>query len=729
MSIKGIAKAGAAPKTESNVLSQEEQLTLEQLKQDLELQKKEFENAGEFSAYLSMEDQAKYAETMALFEAEQALVDNYETFVKTGKYPDGTDVDFDAVKEELAQMSVGWNDMSGALETYPVDAGVPHAMSGTYAGTIMLENSGYDPNNPATSNALAFVADDSIAEVNTMTVGKDIHVQVVKTDGTKEVYVLKNMAVRPEMFYIYGADKAQKLVSDNHLLARVSDGNWGTPFGEPGGIVVFGGQGNDVILGSQGNDVLVGGAGNDKIYGGAGKDRLFGDGFNENGAIGFGSDDGNDTIDGGAGIDIIRAGGGSQDKVVNSAGDAVSEHENPGATEILETPPPSSFITGVDLSQSDYKSGTLVIDADDVTNGTLSIDMPKGYTMASAEPASSGNALIITMVGFDANGTPRTLRIKINGFFDPDQALTLNFYGNGETNMIDFSQVTLTGGTSMGIFDTVGNDVILAPKTYLDSLGIPLDELGQTTLSTSGMKEVLEQQLEISTDDEGVETSLMTWGTQNADDDSFHWASYDSEDLEDFIVGEKIVLTGAGSDPSSLDFAMPEGFTDAILMEHNGVLQLVFIQQTMEGYEQLVVELHGIPASTPILVDGSPVEVVGGITHVHDKVGNNTVIASGTSVDVSEVKGDTITGTYPFDFTPMVDENVSDQDKLATLKDEITNLEQELGLKEQAYNELSDEEQLEEKNEELADEIDDLKGQIAAKEAEKKKLEKQLNGE
>ncbi len=650
-----------------------------QLKQQLEVQKQKLQNVEGIDQF-SMEMQAQHADTLAMIDAETTLLENYETFLKTGVYPDGTTQDFSAIQTALSERESGWNDTAGLMETKKFQSD-KEKVGANYAGTILLENtSAYDPANPDLSNMMAFVAGDDVKSVQAKTVGKDIHVAVTSNDGSKKVYVLKNMAARPEDIVFYFGDAEGPIDFDASQVVRTSDGNWGAEFGETFGLIIYGTGANDRIVGSQGADVIMGSSGDDAIFGAGGDDRMFGDDFNEVGASGFGVNDGNDILNGGAGIDLVYAGGGNEDKVLDAKGDVVSEHENPGATELFDQPEPTSFLSLPTGVEAEYKNGVLIVDADDFpTDGNFSITMPEGYTMASAEPSSDDQALVITLAGFDANGDSHTVRVKINGFFDPHNAFNFTFHGNAQNNIIDFSQVIVPANISIDLQGGSGDDTIQAPRTKLDSLGVEADDLGQPSLSEKDTLKILKAKHNATND------NLMDWGIEASTAEGFAWEHMNTlDDMGAFndqvfinAQGEiELVNADPNVQPERLNFSYPSGYNQAVAMQDGNDLLLIFISHTTDGTEQVVVRLKGIADDTQIYVGGTPVDRIGKKPVIDGGEGYDTIYSSLQSAEVSAEE--TVQGTYAFDYEMAIADNTTSAEDEAELADKLSKVQEDL---------------------------------------------------
>lgn len=691
---------------------------MEAAKQKLKDIQEQLGQANDYTRYLSMEDQVKKAETEQLAGAQIEMLTAYIDMLQTGQWdPAGaaTKQDPAEVQTALNQMEPGWNDMQGQSklfdETKNADGSTnPEAdpaitdLGPLYAGSIMLENSGaYDPASSLASNALAFIADDHVTSITGKTVGTDVHLQVIKDDGSVKVYVLKNMAVRPEPIYIYAGNNTLPITIDLSRVARVADGNWGQPFGTTNGFMIFGGQGNDKIYGSAGGDVIAGGAGDDQLHGLNGIDQMYGDEVNDDGAAGFRPTDGNDLIDGGAGKDIIRAGGGSQDTVWNATTDAsVSEQESPGMGVQYNAADAQQALKSLDPSYqaTTAPDGTLVIDHKaNLNGGDFQLAMPDGYNIAAAEQGSSDQSLLITMTKLDGQGVAQTIHIRVKNFFDPNNKGTLTFVGNNDHNMIDFSNITL-GGQQINFIGLGGDDVILAPKSGLDDTGLSLAELGTGTVDNSELTSLLTDGQKTFTKTDGTTVVQQAWGLT---DPAFgnlaepnpetpaswlHWSN--NTDAPSAFLDDKpgtINLTlsdqsiqdflAHGGKPEDLqfNFAMPADYDDVYLVNRGHIegsfdasgvdqtnYQLVFVKHTADGIERVVVNLGNMPTQATIVVGGVPPKTIAGapVTITGNpgsgenpiEYGTDTVFGSAASIETHNAAGaHLLTGTYEADYT------------------------------------------------------------------------------
>lgn len=716
MKIQG-AQTWKAGDTQTPVTTEDKIALLEADQQQVETLLGNLAHSQDYYQYLSEEEKAKIEATKIKLEQQLALLESTIHMLKTGEWDPNAAAQptYDEVKAELAKLEPGWNDMSGHVSVYADPTGADATLAGTnYAGTIMLENSGsYDSLNSLASNALVFVANDDVKKISGETIGKDILVTVEYFNGKLETYVLENMAARPEPIYFYAADHSKGITIDMSKVIRVSDGNWGSAFGEIHGLTIVGGKGKDTLIGSAADDQLIGGGDDDLIYGLGGEDILFGDEYNESGAAGFMMTDGQDKMDGGAGYDILRAGGGNQDQVYNAKGDSVSEHENPGATELYEQPSvgpneATNWLYAPDLPNSSPpkydENGVLIIQADDINkdaDGTkqLTIDMLKlaeNYSMASAEPSEDGEGLIITMAGFK-NGQPITLKIEIKGFFDPANAVNLSFTGRG---ILDFHEVVLSG-SNINIIGSDENDTILMPQTYLDTLGLSIEQLQQPTISTEKLEKFTER----------LHKNLK----------ETHQTAIINEQGE--IVFTKIVPEW----PESMNFEYPYGYTDAILMQDpdSDDMLLIFLKQTPDGFDRIVVRLTDATETegqAEILAGGVPVRRIDAVPTVDAQGGDHdTIFASQSGADTSNDHNEhVITGDYDFTYFTPTTAKQTITEQLAELDTDITALENKVTKFEQSKDTLTDAQK---------QEWEDAKTKLAELKALKEELEKQQKGE
>lgn len=708
------------PKTTGAATSQDQLAKIDALKKKLQATKETIEGSKDYFQFLSMEDQAKTAQTLTSVDAELAMLDTYAEFVQTGKWDptnikDG--VDPAKMNEYLSTLQPGWNDASGAIKTVTDDKDKAKLLNPqTYVGTIILDNSGvYDATKPQNSNALNFVVPDGATEVYGTTIGKDIEIDVRFADNHIETYILKNMAVRPESIYIFGGNSTKDLTIDMSRVMRVSDGNWGQPFGTTNGMTLIGGSGKDRILGSQGNDLIIGGAGGDGIYGLGGDDEIYGDAYNQNGSANFQTTDGNDTVDGGAGSDTIRTGGGDDQVLHKTVNDGAAENENPGEASVYEKIALSGetakdgelvFKDVIDTPSAAgatkiEKDGTIAIDADGLT-GPLDLKMPTGYSMASADLADNGKSIIITMSGVDQNGLVHEMRVKINHFFDPANHVVLNFHGNDTgINMIDFGRITLEGNT-ININAGGGDDTIVAPNSYLDALGISLNEVGKTNVSHQTLINELDLQNRSRTID-GKIVSGIAWGLENVPNiakGDFHWSGWDSDSLDTLIndKNEIELKAEAGADgtitwPKTLDFAKLGDF-EHVVQKKDGPDQLLIFMHTNQSdgtTEQMVVRIKDVPDTTKILVGGVAPDSISGTPWVAGGDGTDTVFASQTAIDTSNASNDNvITGTYTAGWVEPPKAEIDLATQIQDKKDEIEKLNTALGQLQDALDQETD---------------------------------------
>lgn len=602
------------------------------LKQQLEASLQQLGNSSEYSQYLSMEDQAKLAQEKALIEADLALLN---TFLETGVWDPAAEpqVDIAKIQAQIAKMETGWNDMQGKITP---------AKIGKNTFEITLATSGvYDPLNPSASNALAFVVPNDAKKIVGATVGSDIQITVYKTNGSSEVYLLKGMAVRPEPIYIYGAQKTSAMEVDLTKAYRISNGQYGQPFGDTNGFIVWGTKSHDKIVGSEGNDVIVGGGGNDLLRGLMGDDELYGD---EYGVGKFQATDGDDDLDGNEGMDTVRGGGGSKDKAVKGTGDSVAEAEQVNEEQFAA--PTGDWLSHPNWTKSVGKNGeiTLTLDDDEKAAGSIDLTLPPGYTMASGSMDSTGKALIVTMVGFDSKGNPQSVRVRINDFFDPDVKTTLNVYGNTQQNILDFHEVVLTGNL-INLRGEGENDMILAPKSHLDELGIDLADLGKGTYSNKELKKLVDAGRD--PDDKAFDWGGYTWNTIDP--------AADPMDNTSYVQDGEIRLVTDGTIPS-LAFNLPAGFNDSVLMEDGKDYKLILINRTPDSVQQVVVRIVGgvDKVKGPITMNGVPVPIVSAVPIVDGGVGKDTYFGSASSVHFSKVTGEdtVVEGTYDFQPPP-----------------------------------------------------------------------------
>lgn len=641
----------------------------QELKKELEAAKAQLKAAAEsdVSQFISIEDQENIQAKLAIIEADLAIV---ETWIKTGKYDPNAQLQVPVdqlAMEKMKSMAPGWN---GFLEGL-----ITPTKTGENKYEVNLTSSGmYETLNPGASNALAYVLSDKpgakLEKVVGKTIGKDTEITAYYSDGSSETTRLDKFAVRPEKFYIYAGNLSHGVIIDMSKVVRIADGNYGQTFGAHNGIVVWGSKYDDTIIGSEFDDILIGSGGSDKVYGMLGKDILIGDEYtvdaSGNYIMGqFSETDGNDYLDGGEGADTIRAGGGSQDVVVKEKRPDESAAEAEKVTEAVYTKQSDSQINewlAADKWTPETKAdGTIELSLkENIENGEggkIDIKLPTGYTMASATADPESDALIVTMVGFDSNGKPQTIRLKIDDFFNPDVNVTVNIHGNGSANIIDASTLLLQKNV-VNIYGEGASDTLLAPQWFLDSLGLDLKNFPKGTKSNKELKNLVD---ELRND----KTKEMDWG-------GYKWKNNASSDNADFAKNGEIVLEpDAGSEIGNLAFDLPAGFTDAVLLpdpKNPNDLLLVLINRQGENVEQVVVRIVGgvEKVTGSVTMDGVPVPRISMTPpEVYGGSGSDTVIGSQSS---AKMDGETIiSGAYeadvPFMFTPKSKEKDEEEEK------------------------------------------------------------------
>jgi hypothetical protein len=744
MTIKALGKA-AAPQSTSEFVNQGEILKLKQLQQEMAAQKEQLINAQQGMVALPMEMQERILTELTIVENQIKAAENLEAmFVSGGKLPDGSDIDIKALEQKLAGLESGWHDASGKLETYPLPSDLKQVMQGTYRHAIRTENLGYDASKPQSANFVAIVIPETIdgkkvIGFNSMTVGRDVHAQFVLEDGSKVVDVIVGKGVRPENLVVYAGHLNHAIHIDMHRTLMVSDGTADDP-GKKYGAIIIGTEKDDTIVGTQGNDTIAGNGGNDILDGSGGFDNVFGDHMDGNGVNGSGvGTAGDDIIYAGVG-DIIDAGKGAQDKVYNKEGATVIHEELYGNGTNLAQPTPN-FITasGLSITQNNYKDGVLVIDADDVTaNGTITMQVPNGYTLASFTPSGSKLAMEATFVKY-VNGVPETIKVRINNYASPENSgIRYVVNGNGLANIIDASGVESYGNWTIN--GGAGHDVIAAPTMFSDLIGVPYDELSLSTQSKKANTKLVEylRTAKIMGDPPSLDNAAyyVTWGLQaggpDGNGDAF-WADYKDTDNTKFLSGDNIKLTlGQGSpQPESLNFKTPPGFEngDAFLMHKDGKDLLIFTNPSVDGVERVVVEISGITGlgtTVPVMVDGSVVKTLHDITVVDGGTGTDTVFGSSTSMKAT---ADFLnTGIYAPDLSAIDISSESSADKIQALKDKKTPLQAQITAEENAYKALIDTNQDDQAKEKLK-QIEKLYTQLAQIDKELKDLEATSKGE
>lgn len=697
-SIAGAGKAGITPDQKA-----EQKLEIQENIEQLNAHINKLENYKASSEYLSMADNDKIVQLQERAKMQVELLESLLFSLETGAAFDPANaqqVDHTEMVDYIeTQLGTGFHDDNGELilfdESDMVDAdGKPLINVPSYAGTIMLENSGtYDPLNPTSTNALFYVLDEDVVAVTARTEGTHIYMEEELVDGSIRVIKLADMATRNEPIYVHAGNANQGVRIDLSQAARMADGNWGEAFGKQKGFFIGGSKHDDVIIGSSGNDIIWGDLGDDKIYGLGGRDEIYGDGYNQISAGGFTDMDGNDQIDGGAGQDIIRAGGGNQDIVFNGNGDMVSEDEKKGlANQYVETNIADLEWLNQSPAWEGHKApdGTIVINAKPGESGPLQLWMDDQFSMMSANVDGSGNGLVVTMAGFDEEGDAVEMRIRINDFFNSDVQLEVK--GNDANNIIDFSAITLHG-QHVVMSGGDGNDIMFAPKSEFDSLGIPTEDLGHGTVPNSELESILHQGMTVF-DDNGNTHPWMTWGLEGSLDDmaagvTTFWDGFDGE-VSEFIENGEIVLKPLAEMPESLNFTTPAGYERAYFTTDpeiigDGAPMIIFVKRNVDGsIEQAIVRLEGLDAETMVKIDGVPATHIDHLpSTVSGGAGTDTVFGSASSMHTTDSVQHAVTGTYDYDFEYEVAENIALQTKIDDLDIQIQEINTDLGAAEQ----------------------------------------------
>ncbi|MBI2346685.1 MAG: hypothetical protein HYV03_07400 [Deltaproteobacteria bacterium] len=578
----------------------EEAAPVQELKKQLEAGLQEIDNASQYAPALSLEDQADLAKHRALLESELAMADFY---LANGIWPEApasagaAGVEAQTLMEQVATMPAGWSGfLDGQIAPTP-------GADGVYE--IRLANAGvFDPADPMKSNALVYVAPEEVKGITGKTVGNDILMTIEKADGSKETYRLVDLAGRPEAIYLVGAKKTTGWTVNLAKIYRVSDGKFGQPFGEVNGVKVIGTQAADTIVGTEGDDVLIGAGGDDIIYGMMGDDTLAGDQYitdDEGNYIGSHSPtDGNDRLIGSAGIDTFFAGGGANDQVVMEDGEVAALGDLPDTA--------IGFDTGQWTKEIHQTTGEIVLTAKGENAGNLNVTLPKGYNMASG--SQEGDDLVITLVGVE-NGEPISARIRVNGFFDPEIKMTVNVAGNAAQNLLDFHAVELVTNL-LNLAGGKGNDVLIAPKSFMEILGVDLATLGTGTVGAAGLTTFVEQLFK-------TKDGTKWWG-------GIDWGSTVK------VQNGEIVLTPTG-DIADLAFDIPPEFTDAVMVTDGGDLKIILVNRDTGERAVLRIVNGAAKVTGSILASGLPIGTADLLpTAIGGDGDSDTVVGAATGV-------------------------------------------------------------------------------------------------
>lgn len=220
--------------------------------------------------------------------------------------------------------------------------------------------------------------------------------------------------------------------------------------GTPGVDIIYGGNrsqkifglgGNDIIIGGGGSDVIRGGVGNDRINGGRGNDQLHGDQGNDRLAGEIGDDHldggaGKDHLAGGMGIDIHKGGRGN-DVLRGDAGPDFVDGGHGTDTVSFVTQPSASGGVRVERNQPSTWDSTF--------EGVRYPGSAYGGSRAGGGSGIDGLKSVENVVGSSGED-------QFNGGFGRTEA------GPSNTRAIDVFHSKLTGGTTITLNGTSGND-------------------------------------------------------------------------------------------------------------------------------------------------------------------------------------------------------------------------------------------------------------------------------
>jgi Ca2+-binding RTX toxin-like protein len=247
---------------------------------------------------------------------------------------------------------------------------------------------------------------------------------------------------------------------------------------------INGNQGNDLIYGYAGNDILDGESGSDTIYGGIGNDSISGGGFSEvtsNQLFGeAGNDtlngaDGSDTLDGGDDNDVLFGQYGA-DRLLGGNG-ADSLQGGLDNDTLIGGVSADGFLGGDGSDSLDGGAGddtfvstdTIFDNWADAYNGGVGWDaITVGQNGSSVVIASTAQLQAIEEI---TNVSPFGLSIISLGNSGPTSFGGVRIQGTSANNLLDFSQIKLTG-ISNGISGGAGNDTIIGSSAATDRNGL-----------------------------------------------------------------------------------------------------------------------------------------------------------------------------------------------------------------------------------------------------------------
>jgi hypothetical protein len=494
--------------TPTDQTGQTDSSSLADLKNRLDEAILEIENTKtNYGTSLTDEQLAEMNRLEVMMKAESVAI---EAYGKGGTAPQGAALDSQFAWEKPTALPSGFSVAEGdslRITPPPTDGSNPYPDIEGYAGTVNFKGS-----------RLNFsLQDDAIQEVKMYSRGKDLVLTVIKSDGTKESWLIVDGAVRSEPILIDATTMTHSVKIDASHALRISDGKHGQPYGLMTGFQIWGTDYDDTIYGSQGIDGIAGLAGNNFIDGGAGDDTIYGGGVYDPAKEKApqtvdGLPAGDNEVRGGAGNDHIYGGAGFNTGYTSDSTDLDQPHDMGGEMkdDVSNAPDPATtnwlgldqwdWDTNTDGTTKVEEDGTVVIRHTGDSGGTIDIDMSQlpGYTMALADiDPEDSMALIITFVGEDANGNPQTFKLRIEDFFKPttdmDPAaavITLNIHGNDQGDILDFHKLmgpAALESQNINLYGGAGNDFILGAESAVTRDGIDLNDPLKSTVSNSEM--------------------------------------------------------------------------------------------------------------------------------------------------------------------------------------------------------------------------------------------------
>ncbi len=543
---------------------------------------------AEWDEYLTDEQKAEMDRIKATLKAEATAIEGGGYYNAATGEAGSTGPDY-SQRENLATLGSGWN--GGLMSSYPEDAASLTTDDGEYMGTIEIESSG-DPTNPT---KLGFSVDDAfeaetmgeggtIDKIETRSQGRDLVMTVTGHDAAgnevKKSWVIKEGTVRPEPIIINCTGLTRTsgepgITIDASRAYRISDGSYNSYYGTVRGFYIHGTSGDDTIYGSQGDDKIVAWEGNDYLDGMAGNDTVWGDEYYDAGGS-FSPDGGRDTIRGGAGDDTLYGGGNIDTRFRSDSPSAANpeatyEFENIADDTSGATPAAASFVSGTGWIANEQNDGMVVMENDGTSGGgEINIAMPEGYNMAFAEVGPDGTSLIITFVGEDADGKPKTFQLKLKDFmqsttgFSPADVVKLNFTGSSADDIIDFHKVMGLTNQVINIDGGAGDDIVIGASNELTAMGIEREDLTESTVSGSFLSNYVNN-----------EGTLF----EDAENPSGYEAVINPTNDKEILI--RNVDGFEGTPDEAIRIAAPEGYeTGYIARDPNGDLIVILVNPT-----------------------------------------------------------------------------------------------------------------------------------------------------